>query len=251
MSDWFVPNKIQCCDLKQQEQKKRNVCCVLPWQCRWMLCKETHMRHNREKLPDWSASWNEHVDFQYTREYQCGLHVYFKQYKFLLKYTYDLFGRNLTFWGCSWWLVKAKYKRFWLDTHDSSQQGGQCCTNKHCLWAWVNFHFVLGYYWVGSPNPLGFVVSFTISYTPIPNRPRIARIATNWFFLFGGIREVSLFFFLPSWCSTSQSRFRYDVVTNIRGNRLNSAGIAQEFITISKITLEHAAWKLRNQLRIS
>ena len=46
----------------------------------------------------------------------------------------------------------------------------------------------------------------------------------------------------------SQTRFRYDVVTNIRGSRLNSAGIAQEFITISIITLEHAARKLRNQL---
>ena len=34
------------------------------------------------------------------------------------------------------------------------------------------------------------------------------------------------------------------------GSRLNSAGIAQEFITNSKITLEHAARKLRNQLRI-
>ena len=32
------------------------------------------------------------------------------------------------------------------------------------------------------------------------------------------------------------------------GNRLNSSGIAQEFITISKITFEHAARKLRNQL---
>ena len=49
----------------------------------------------------------------------------------------------------------------------------------------------------------------------------------------------------------SQSRLRYDVVTIIRGNRLNVAGIAQEFITISNITLEHAAQKLRNQLRIS
>ena len=46
-------------------------------------------------------------------------------------------------------------------------------------------------------------------------------------------------------------RVSVDVVTNIRGNRLNSAGIAQEFITISKITLEHSARKLRNQLRIS
>ena len=50
---------------------------------------------------------------------------------------------------------------------------------------------------------------------------------------------------LQSWCSTIQTRFRYDVDTNIRGNRLNSAGIAQEFITISKITLEHAARKLK------
>ena len=58
-------------------------------------------------------------------------------------------------------------------------------------------------------------------------------------------------FVLQSWCSTSRSRFRYDVVTNIRRNRLNSAGIAQEFITISKTTLEHAARKLRDQLRIS
>ena len=49
----------------------------------------------------------------------------------------------------------------------------------------------------------------------------------------------------------SQSRFRYDVVTNIRGDRLNSAGIAQEFITISMTTLEHAAGKLRDQLHIS
>ena len=33
-------------------------------------------------------------------------------------------------------------------------------------------------------------------YTPIPLRPPIARIATNWFFfLFREIREVSLFFF--------------------------------------------------------
>ena len=41
------------------------------------------------------------------------------------------------------------------------------------------------------------------------------------------------------------------VSLNIRGNRLNSAGMAQEFITISKITLEHATRKLRNKLRIS
>ena len=54
------------------------------------------------------------------------------------------------------------------------------------------------------------------------------------FFLFGGIREVLLFIFLQSWWATSRSRFRYDVITNIRGNRLNSAGIAQEFITIRK-----------------
>ena len=43
-----------------------------------------------------------------------------------------------------------------------------------------------------------------------------------------------------------QIRCRYEY----SGDRLNSAGIAQEFITISLITLEHAARKLRNQLRI-
>ena len=42
----------------------------------------------------------------------------------------------------------------------------------------------------------------------------------------------------------------YDVVTNIRGNRLNLARSAQEFITNSKVTFEHASRKLRNQLRI-
>ena len=35
------------------------------------------------------------------------------------------------------------------------------------------------------------------------------------------------------------------------GESAQSAGIAQEFITISKISIEHAARKLRNQLRIS
>ena len=44
---------------------------------------------------------------------------------------------------------------------------------------------------------------------------------------------------------------RYDVVTNIRRSRLDSAGITQEFIAISIITLEYAARMLRNQLRIS
>ena len=44
-----------------------------------------------------------------------------------------------------------------------------------------------------------------------------------------------------------QIRCRYEY----SGNRLNSAGIAQEFITISIISLEHAARKLKNQLRIS
>ena len=56
------------------------------------------------------------------------------------------------------------------------------------------------------------------------------------------------YFFLQSSCSTI---VRYDFVTNIRGNRLNLAEIAQEFTTINKIVLDHAARKLKNQLRIS
>ena len=93
------------------------------------------------------------------------------------------------------------------------------------------------FYWV--PNKLIglFTLGFFEYLIPLfhtghesPESPRI------YFFLLGGggIREVSLIFFLQSWWATSHSRFRYDVVTNIRGNRLNSAGIAQEFITIRK-----------------
>ena len=59
------------------------------------------------------------------------------------------------------------------------------------------------------------------------------------------------FFFSNRDVLLTQSRFIYDFVTNIQGNRLNSAGIVQEFNTISKITLDYAARKLRNQLRIS
>ena len=44
------------------------------------------------------------------------------------------------------------------------------------------------------------------------------------------------YFFSPIVTFYESARFRYDVVTNIRGNRHNSAGIAQELITISKIT---------------
>ena len=71
----------------------------------------------------------------------------------------------------------------------------------------------------------------------------------------GGICKVLLKNFLRACCSTSQSRFRNDVVTNIRRNWLNSAGIAQEFITKIihhsieihyKIALQHAARKLIN-----
>ena len=60
-----------------------------------------------------------------------------------------------------------------------------------------------------------------------PESPRIH------FFLIRG-HSWGFIFFLQSWWATSHSRFRYDVVTNIRGNRLNSAGIAKEFFTIRK-----------------
>ena len=52
-------------------------------------------------------------------------------------------------------------------------------------------------------------------------------------------------------CSTCQSRFSTMALRILGGNRLNLTGFAQEFITISKITLEHASRKLRNQLWIS
>ena len=93
--------------------------------------------------------------------------------------------------------------------------------------------------------PVNRLYPYSTQATNRPNRHELI------FYLFGGIREVSLKNIPQSWCSTSQSRFRYDVGTNIRGDRLNWAGIAKEFITISIIKLEHAARKLRNQLRIS
>ena len=81
--------------------------------------------------------------------------------------------------------------------------------------------------------------------TPIPHRPRMPESPRIDCFLFGRGREVSLIFFSPIMMFYEsvpiQIRCRY----GFSDNRLNSAGIAQEFITISKITLEHAARKLR------
>ena len=69
----------------------------------------------------------------------------------------------------------------------------------------------------------------------------------------GGIREVSLKWFLQSSCSTSQSRFRYDVVTIIRGNgsirlesRKNSLRLANNIRTCCTKVKE----SITNQLRI-
>ena len=78
-----------------------------------------------------------------------------------------------------------------------------------------------------------------------PESPRIG------FFQFGGIREVSFNFFSNRdviRVSRDSDRMSLRIFGGIGSH---SAGIAQEFITISKITLEHAARKLRNQLRIS
>ena len=73
-----------------------------------------------------------------------------------------------------------------------------------------------------------------------PNRPELIN------FLFGGICEVS-FFFSPIVIIFEsvpiQKRCRYEYS--------GESAQAQEFITIRKITLEHATRKLRNQLRIS
>ena len=57
--------------------------------------------------------------------------------------------------------------------------------------------------------------SMTVN-TPIPHRPRI-----DFFIDSRGFVRFH-YFFLQSSCSTSQSRFRYDFVTIIPGNRLKS-----------------------------
>ena len=73
-----------------------------------------------------------------------------------------------------------------------------------------------------------------------PEPPRID------FFLFGGFVRFHYFFSnLDVYESVPiQIRCRFEYLGE-------SAGIAQEFITISELTLEHAARKLRSQLRIS
>ena len=74
----------------------------------------------------------------------------------------------------------------------------------------------------------GIIPLFHTGYES-PESPRI-----DFFSYSGGIREVSLIFFSIRDELRVNHRFRYDVVTNIRGNRLNSTGIVQEFITIRK-----------------
>ena len=93
-------------------------------------------------------------------------------------------------------------------------------------------------------------------YTPIPHRPpititQIAGGGGGGFNPEGGIHVVSFLKNSPSVMLRVSSDSDTMLLRIFGGNRLNSAGIAQEFITISKITLEHAARKLRNQLRIS
>ena len=77
------------------------------------------------------------------------------------------------------------------------------------------------------------------------------RHETIFLSLFRGIREVSLFFFSKRDALRASPDSDTMSLRIFGGNRLNSAGFAQEFITISKITLEHATRKLRNQLQYS
>ena len=80
------------------------------------------------------------------------------------------------------------------------------------------------------------------------NRPNRHEL---FFSLFGGTRGVSLIFFSKRDALRASPDSDTMSLRIFGGNRLNSAGFAQEFTTISEITLEHATRKLRNQLRIS
>ena len=70
--------------------------------------------------------------------------------------------------------------------------------------------------------------------TPIPHRPRDRPESPgiDFFSYSGGFLRFH-YFFSPIVVSY-ESLVQIPVITNIRGNRLNSAGIAQEFITIRK-----------------
>ena len=97
-------------------------------------------------------------------------------------------------------------------------------------------------------NPLAILYPYSTQAKNRPNRHELI------FYLFGGIGEVSLKKFSNRdvlRVSPDSDTMSLRIFGGGGGGRLNSAGIAQEFITISIITLEHAARKFRNQLRIS
>ena len=103
-------------------------------------------------------------------------------------------------------------------------------------------------------GPMGFTcwISFAPVFSFIYESPESPRIVFLFYSGGGGGGFVRFHYFFSPIVMFYESvpiqiRCRYDY----SGNRLNSAGIAQEFNTISKTTLEHAAWKLRNHLRIS
>ena len=89
---------------------------------------------------------------------------------------------------------------------------------------------------------LGIGIGVLYPYsTKAKNRPNRHELL---FLLFGGggIREVSLIF-SPIVMFYESVPIQIRCLYEYSGNRLNSAGIAQEFITISKLTLEHGVRK--------
>ena len=90
-------------------------------------------------------------------------------------------------------------------------------SNWNFMLSWVENETSLYYLRSGS-NFIYVVWCVLYPYsTQATNRPNHHELI---FVLFWGIREVSLIFFLQSWWATSYSRFRYDVVTNIRGGSI-------------------------------
>ena len=131
--------------------------------------------------------------------------------------------------GNSWpkfWTVQNFWAEFPIDLRIARTHYGLCESVK-TITNCIRFSHESKYLSIRGIRGLWGIGVYSAQATNRPNRYELI------FFFFGGIREVSLFF-LQSWWATSHSQFRYDVVTNIRGNRLNSAGIAQEFITIRK-----------------
>ena len=152
-----------------------------------------------------------------------------------------------SWWGRESWLlclICLPGVLWWLSGSSSRCHGVVCS-----FWLWY-FLIILSYYFLkkNTFSQMAFIPLFHTGHES-PESPRI-------YFLLGGgggggFVRFRQFIFSNRYVIRGRPDSDTMLLRIFGGNRRNSAGIAQEFITISKITLEHAARKLRNQSRIS